>query len=110
MKVFASFFVTTQAGKREISEAKAFFFEKKKQKTFSYIAAGTEFERANSVLSETDKSFLVLAAAACDPLFSKKNNACFDFHIPGLASSVSGNQTENVAPLPSSLSISNWPR
>ena len=33
LKVFASF-VTAQAGKREISQAKAFFFEKKKQKTF----------------------------------------------------------------------------
>jgi len=46
---------------------------KKRSKKLSSIAAGTEFEPANSVLSETDKSFLFLAVAACDPLFSKKN-------------------------------------
>jgi len=42
-----------------MSEAKAFFF-KKRSKKLSSIAVGTEFEPANSVLSETDKSFWFL--------------------------------------------------
>jgi len=36
-----------------------FFFEKKKQKTFT-IASAIHFKRANSVLPFIDKSFLVL--------------------------------------------------
>jgi hypothetical protein len=35
-KVFAFFLVTDQVGKKEIRKEKAFFFEKKKQKTFIY--------------------------------------------------------------------------
>jgi hypothetical protein len=53
-------------------QSEAFFFEKRSKK-LSFIAGGRGFAPANSVHLETDKSFLVLAVAACDPLFSKKN-------------------------------------
>ena len=52
-------------------------FLKKRSKKLSSIAAGTEFKLANSVLSETDKSFLFLAVAVCDPLFLKKELLAF---------------------------------
>src|SRR5271170_3130142 len=46
----------------------------KRSKKLLTIAAGTEFELVTSAVSVTDKSFLILAVAACDPLFLKKNS------------------------------------
>jgi len=52
-------------------------FLKKRSKKLLSIADGTEFELANSVPTETDKSFLILAVATCDPLFFKKEHLAF---------------------------------